>query len=201
MTHQRANKNPLSPFSEIAPLTFETERLRLRAVTPSDFTLIFNLYTGDPVATKYMAWPRISTPQEGLPFLEMVDSSFRGSPVSQAYFSWLIQLKSTGEFIGGCGIDASTETTADGGYILNPKFWGHGYATEAFKALVDWARSQPNVQCIEATHHPDNPASGAVLRKSGLAFDRVNRTENSYPNIGERVVDELVYAWRRRSTE
>jgi ribosomal-protein-alanine N-acetyltransferase len=144
-----------------------------------------------------MAWPRVSTPKEGLPFLEMIDASFKGSPISQPNFSWLIQLKSTGEFIGGCGIGATTETTADGGYILNPRFWGQGYAAEAFKAVVDWARSQPNIQRIEATHHPDNPASGGVMRKSGLAFDRINRTENRYPNVGQVVVDELVYAWKR----
>jgi [ribosomal protein S5]-alanine N-acetyltransferase len=197
----RANKNPLSPFSEVPPLTFETERLRLRAATPSDLTLIFDLYAGDPVATKYMAWHRWASPEEGLSFFEMVDSSFKGTPVSQPNFSWLIQLKSTGEFIGGCGIGATTETSVDGGYILTPRFWRQGYAAEAFRAVVEWACTQPNIQRIEATHHPDNPASGRVLCKSGLTFDRVNRTESRYPNVGEVIVDELVYAWKRPSRE
>lgn len=129
--------------------------------------------------------------------MEIVASSFSGTPSAHADFAWLIQLKSTNEYIGSCGIGAVSETTAGGGYILNPKFWGHGYAAEAWRVVVDWARDQPNVQRIEATHHPDNPTSGAVMRKVGLTFDRINRKENGYPNVDEVIVDEVVYAWNR----
>jgi ribosomal-protein-alanine N-acetyltransferase len=201
MTRSAADKNPLEPFSEVPPRTFETERLRLRALALTDLDLVFDLYTGDPVATKYMAWPRVSTPEEGRPFVEIVDSSFSGKPITHPDFVWLIQLTSTREFIGSCGIGFDSETTAGGGYILNPRFWGKGYAAEAWKVVVDWARGQPNVKRIEATHHPDNPASGAVMRKVGLTFDRINRKENGYPNIDEVVVDELVYAWKRSESE
>lgn len=193
--------NLLRPFSEVPPHTFETERLRLRALTLLDLTLVFDLYTGDPVATKYMAWPRVTTPEEGRPFVEIVDSSFSGRPVAHADFVWLVQLKATREFIGSCGIGFHSETTAGGGYILNPNFWGKGYAAEAWKVVVDWARSQPNVQRIEATHHPDNQASGAVMRKVGLTFDRIDRKENGYPNVNEAIVDEVVYAWKRPQSD
>jgi len=174
MTAARSNPNPLAPFSELPPRVFETERLRLRALILEDLTLIFKTYTGDPIATKYMAWPRAKTPEDGRPFLISVANSFSGKPVASAQFSWAIHLKATGECIGGCGIGADSEFVAGGGYILNPRFWRHGYAAEAFAAVVDWARQQPLVQRIEAVHHPDNPASGSVMRKVGMSFDRVN---------------------------
>lgn len=114
-----------------------------------------------------------------------------------AHFVWIIQIKETGQCIGSCGIDASSERTACGGYILNPAFWGQGYATEAWRPVIEWTKTQPEVHRIEAMHHPDNPASGAVMRKVGLSLDRIDRKEDRFPNLGGGVVDELVYAWVR----
>jgi RimJ/RimL family protein N-acetyltransferase len=118
---------------------------------------MFEVYTGDPLATKYMAWPRVTTPEDGRPFVELIDSSFSGVPVGAAQFAWLIQLKTTGEFLGSCGIGADQDMSAGGGYILHPRFWGQGYAAEAFTAVVDWAREQPDVHRIEATTTPITP--------------------------------------------
>jgi len=196
-----ANQNALAPFSEVPPSIFETERLRLRALTLADLDLIFETYTGDPIATNYMAWPRYTRPEDGRPFLEAVEASFSGAPIGTAQFSWLISLRTTGEAIGGCGIGTDSETSVGGGYILNPRLWGKGYAAEAFRPLVGWAQTQPHVHRITATHHPDNPASGAVMRKVGLVFERVMRTENGYPNLNQQIVDEVVYSWTRAPGE
>ena len=90
----------LTPFSEVPPRIFETERLRLRALTIADLDLIFETYTGDPIATNYMAWPRYARPEDGRPFLDEVEASFSGTPIGTAPFSWLISFKTTGEAIG-----------------------------------------------------------------------------------------------------
>ncbi len=190
-------RHSIAPFNEVAPLTFETERLRLRAAELSDLTMLFHVYTGDPVATKYMAWPRANVPDDCRSFFEGVVASFAGKPTAGVEFVWVIQLKETGEYIGSCGIGTQTGATIGGGYILSPAFWGKGYAAEAWRPVVEWAKTQPEVKRIEAIHHPDNPASGAVMRKVGLSFDRIDRKEDRFPNLGGGVVDELVYAWVR----
>jgi RimJ/RimL family protein N-acetyltransferase len=193
-------KNDMSvlyPFREVPPRIFDTERLHLRAAGISDLELVFKVYTSNPIATKYMFWPRSRVPQDGGSFLEFVDASFAGKPSEVLVFSWLIQIKATGECIGGCGIGRKSGATVDGGYILNPAFWGKGYAAEAWKPIVDWAKTQPEIQRIEAAHHPDNQASGAVMRKVGLTFQGNRRSENAYPNLGECIVDDVVYAWVR----
>jgi len=64
--------NPLLPFREVAPKTFDTARLLLRAASTLDLQLIFELYGGDPVATKYMAWPRSVTSEDSREFFEIV---------------------------------------------------------------------------------------------------------------------------------
>jgi ribosomal-protein-alanine N-acetyltransferase len=190
-------QSPLYPFTEVPPRTFETERLRLRAAGTSDLDIVFKVYTGDPIATKYMFWPRSIAPEDGQPFLELVDASFAGRSNGSISFSWLIQLKETGEFIGGCGIDSLTGNTVSGGYILNPAFWGKSYAAEAWKPVVEWAKTQPDIARIEAGHHPDNPASGAVMRKVGLTFDKITDAEGKYPNLDGDSHETVVYTWVR----
>jgi ribosomal-protein-alanine N-acetyltransferase len=163
----------------------------------ADLERIYEVFTSDPVATKYMAFPRATSPEDGRAFLEHVESSFAGRSNGSLEFAWLIQIKERGEFIGNCGMGTHIGATVGGGYILNPAFWGKGYAAEAWNAVFEWAKTQPDIQRIEARHHPDNPASGVVMRKVGLTFDSIKRRENGYPNLGDGIVDELVYAWER----
>lgn len=54
------------------------------------------------------------------------------------------------------------------GYGLGPGWWGHGYATEAAKAVLPWALRQ--VPAVVARTSPDNLASQRVLDR--LAFQR-----------------------------
>ena len=48
-------------------------------------------------------------------------------------------------------------------------FWGHGYATEAALAVLDFVREQ-GVLYVTATHDVNNPASGRVMQRLGNAL-------------------------------
>ncbi|MFI5524924.1 GNAT family N-acetyltransferase [Streptomyces platensis] len=54
------------------------------------------------------------------------------------------------------------------GYGIVPSRRGRGYATEAARALVAFARSAPGVHTVRADVELSNPASGRVLEKAGL---------------------------------
>lgn len=69
--------------------------------------------------------------------------------------------------IGMCGLNVDEEGEAELGYWIARKHWGHGYATEAARAVVDVARSH-GIERLRAGHFVDNPASGKVLRKAGF---------------------------------
>ena len=75
--------------------------------------------------------------------------------------------------------------------------WGHGLATEAWRPVVEWGKSQPNVQRIEADHHPDNPASGNVMRKLGRIREGVVPDFCVLPNLGSQKVEMVIWAWTR----
>jgi RimJ/RimL family protein N-acetyltransferase len=57
------------------------------------------------------------------------------------------------------------------GYMVRPLHRNHGYATEAARALVDWALSQPGVTAVRAETDRDNLASQRVLQKLGALPD------------------------------
>lgn len=68
----------------------------------------------------------------------------------------------------GCLEGPDSEGTVEIGYSIVPEYRGHGYATEAGKALVEWALQQPGVERIVAECATDNAASVRVLEKIGL---------------------------------
>lgn len=191
----------LAPLTAIPPREIETERLHLRALKPGDGQLLFDLYAKDREICKYMSWEADGKIETSDAFVSMVVDSFAGKHNGKAMFSWLIRLKETGEYIGSAGFESSNETTVSGGYILNPKFWGAKYASEAWRALVQLAQADPGVQRIEANHHPDNPASGKVMQAAGMTFFERRTKTASFPNLSAELQDEVLYAWRRGSED
>lgn len=49
------------------------------------------------------------------------------------------------------------------------KHWGKGYATEAYKSVIDELFRSGFTKII-AVHHVDNLASGRVMQKCGMSF-------------------------------
>jgi ribosomal-protein-alanine N-acetyltransferase len=186
-----------APLSELPPRSFETSRLMLRAVQSGDSELIFKTYSSDPVVTKYMSFPCARSPEESVPFITGVVANFAGQRSDHEQFAWLVFRKDTGECIGVAGLGVNSPSVIGGGYALSRSAWGQGFATEAWGVLVEWAKSQPGVQRIFAEHHPDNPASGNVMRKLGMTCEGINPKSALLPNVGPEKVDVVVWAWNR----
>lgn len=56
-------------------------------------------------------------------------------------------------------------------YHLGKEYWGHGYATEAAKAVVDIAFSYPEIMRVSADAVIMNSASSRVLEKIGMKLE------------------------------
>lgn len=56
------------------------------------------------------------------------------------------------------------------GYWLGADFWGEGYATEAAKAVVDFAFDRLDLREVNASVLPENERSVRVLEKAGLSY-------------------------------
>jgi [ribosomal protein S5]-alanine N-acetyltransferase len=63
-----------------------------------------------------------------------------------------------------------TNGTVEIAYGIVPSFEGRGYATEAARALIDFAQSDDKVRQIIAHTMPEANASTRVLKKCGFTF-------------------------------
>jgi RimJ/RimL family protein N-acetyltransferase len=73
-----------------------------------------------------------------------------------------------------CGlIKRDTLPDIDIGFALLPEFWNNGYAAEAAGAMIFYAHKTLRIDRIVAITSPDNEASGRVLNKLGLSFERL----------------------------
>ena len=79
---------------------------------------------------------------------------------------WILTSSRGDELVGGGGFKGSpVEGAVEIGYEIRPAHRRSGLATEAVDALVGWALSHADVECVMAETMFDNLASLALLRK------------------------------------
>lgn len=152
----------------------ETERLLLEPLDVSrleDFVAL----TADPHTMRY--W----TP--GGPFRrDVAEQNFAASLArvrGHGFGRRWIVAKENGAGLGfadtkyfGQGCDDVSPDEVEIGWMLMPPEWGQGYATEAGSAVRDEAFDRLELESIVAVHHPANAASGRIMEKLGMAFER-----------------------------
>jgi RimJ/RimL family protein N-acetyltransferase len=91
-------------------------------------------------------------------------------PCDPAHPAALIFARTLGapRLVGGIGLRPLPCGGLDLGYWIARRHWGLGYATEASRAVVAFARAILPARRLVADHFTDNPASGNVLRKLGF---------------------------------
>jgi ribosomal-protein-alanine N-acetyltransferase len=153
---------------------FETERLRARLFTESDAPLLRALnenpnvyrYTGDgPLADDAAALEILRTrifPQVRL----HGTSRFAVELLPHV----VIDPRPAHTCIGWCGLklDPDDGGAYDLGYRFFEDAWGHGFATEAARATLAWARVNLKDARIIARARVENVASHRVLEKIGM---------------------------------
>ena len=109
---------------------------------------------------------------------------------------WIVA-KATGAGLGftetkyfGHGYRDVSADEVEIGWMLTPSAWGQGYATEAGCAVRDEAFVRLQLESIVAEHHPGNPASGRIMEKLGMTFERDVVAGNGWPGRLYRLTRE-----------
>ena len=186
-----------------APPRLRTPRLALRHPRADDAQALFDAYCADARVTRFMTWSPHASVDDTRAFLARVaEEHARGTA-----WQWvLVPLDATGdatgdaaEPVGMVGLVARGPHRLELGYVLAHAWWGRGLTTEAARAVVDDALAQPGVWRVEAYHDVDNPASGRVMIKAGMAREGVLRRHSVHPNVSPEPRDAVVYARVRGS--
>jgi ribosomal-protein-alanine N-acetyltransferase len=154
-----------------------TERLILREFKESDWPDVL-AYQSDPLYLRYYHWTD-RTPEAVQEFVRMFLANQEQQP--RIKFQLAVTLKSSQRLIGNCGIRMKAADAHEGdiGYELSPKHWGHGYATEAARAIVEFGFTQLGLHRIWSWCIAENVGSARVLQKLGMQAEGRLR-ENEY---------------------
>ena len=142
----------------------KTERLLLRPMTVADADAVWKWVSDERVA-KYMVYPTYTDKEKLREWLRSIEE-FDGE-----YHFGYVRL-SDNELIGSGSIGPSTQKEGFWGFGYNFRYdcWKMGYATEAAKAMIDFAKREFGITHFCSSHVEPNLASGHVMEKCGLHF-------------------------------
>lgn len=153
-----------------APPTLRTARLVLRPFAIGDAADVQRL-AGDPrVAATTLNIPH---PYED----GMAETWIAGhAPGWEAGREVVFAITLDGALAGAVGLVIErAHRRAELGYWIGVPFWNRGLATEAARAVLDWAFESLALHKVLARHVPANPASGRVMEKLGMAREGLQR--------------------------
>ncbi len=168
----------------------ETERLCLRRMDQSDLEYFIAIHQ-DPDVARYIGGGNPRPPPETEKWFQDVQDSYANADLGPL----TVVRKADGVRVGRCGLsdaaveraappgalrrawlfralapaDAEIEPLPELGYTFGKAHWGQGYATEAARAVIEYAKLRQFTQ-IMSVIHADNHGSRGVAAKFGVRF-------------------------------
>lgn len=150
-------------------MRLETKRLILRDYEECDIEAYFKLKS-DSKTMYYLQDIQLYTKEEAEEDFANVLQDMKSD--DRKFYFLHIELKDSHEQVGSVGYTV-TENTPVGklvhaGYFIYPKFWNHGYVTEAFKKILDFAFLENDVYRVTTGCLAENVGSEKVMKKCGM---------------------------------
>jgi len=174
----------------------ETDRLILRQPSKSDISDIVRNLSDLRVSKWLLVVPYPYTRKNAIWYIDHSAEKVKVKPRND-YGFW-IELKETGEVIGGIGLHQikSDQGTSTVGYWLGVKHHRKGYGSEALEALIDLAFERLRLRRLEAGVLVGNPSSGKLLEKYGFKREGLKR-KAIIPKATGKIGDEYIYGLLR----
>ena len=144
-----------------------TSRLVLRRFQISDVEP-FQAYRSDPLVARYQGWEAPYSRVKAEAFVtEMMNCPMI---VSTAWMQIAIERENDHAMIGDCAFHLLPDDLrqAEIGFTLAQPWWGHGYATEAVRALLQFLFTEADLHRVIAVCDVLNKASMRVLERVGM---------------------------------
>lgn len=158
---------------------FHTERLTLRPLGMRDLETVHR-YASDLENCRFMLFLPNETLEETQAFLTRVEVEW--AKEAPAFYEFAAVLD--GVQIGAVSVSPDGGE-GELGWIFDKRHWGRGYASEAARAVIGFARTLPGITRCVAHCDARNAASERVMQKLGMHLEW-DDGERIYPKTGER---------------
>ncbi|MBP1907290.1 RimJ/RimL family protein N-acetyltransferase [Paenibacillus turicensis] len=150
--------------------TIETTRLLLRPFLASDAPIVSELCNNYNIYKSTLSLPYPYSESDAVAWIERHEGNFS----KDVMYQFAITDKVTQELYGGIGISNNQgHKHGELAYWIGEKYWGKGIASEAAKAMIEFAFNHKKYHKVYATHFASNPASGKVMLKAGMVQEGV----------------------------
>ena len=140
----------------------KTERLILRKFTGNDLDALYKIFS-DKEVNRFLPWFPLTSMEDARVFYE---TRLKSGHEDGSYHYAICQKRDSIP-IGYVNVGAGD--SYDLGYGLRKEFWRRGIVTEAVRAVVEQMRKD-GIPYITATHDVNNPRSGEVMKRVGMAY-------------------------------
>lgn len=137
-----------------------TQRLDLRSIQLEDLELAHDLWTNAEVR-RFLFDDRVISLDEARALIEASLKNFE----EHGYGLWFTFSREAGALVGFAGFIASSDESPNLVYGIRPEFCGHGFATEAAKAVLDYAFETLALSSVKADVDEPNAVSVRILEK------------------------------------
>ncbi len=167
-------------------MRIKTERLTLEPISLHYLESI-HAYSSDPENTQYMVYlPRDSIEESRAFIMRSMEEWAKENP---AFYEFVIL---EGErHVGGASVYMLEDGSVELAWILDKRFRGHGYATEAARALMAWGRDSLGVRRFIAMCDSENVASWRLMERLGMRRIRLSGGRKNRSSDEER--QEVIY--------
>ncbi|HVT39329.1 MAG TPA: GNAT family N-acetyltransferase [Gemmatimonadaceae bacterium] len=148
------------------PPSLESTRLILRPFVAADAADVERLAGDFQVAKTLLSMPHPYPPGAALEWISKHDELWRAR--KEVPFA-IARRDRGGALSGAIALHfALDHHHAEVGYWIARASWGDGVASEATRAVLQWAFTDLELHRVFARHMATNPASGAVMRRNGM---------------------------------
>lgn len=163
----------------------ETERLILRRWLEAD-RAPFAAINADPRVMEH--FPAVLDAAASDAIIERIEAGFE----REGFGLWAVERRDTGDFIGFVGLAKPSFTAhftspehpvVEVGWRLAPDAWGHGFASEAARAALQFGFEQLGLTEIVSFTARQNERSQAVMRRIGMT--RTGADDFAHPALAE----------------
>ncbi|MCL2574794.1 MAG: GNAT family N-acetyltransferase [Defluviitaleaceae bacterium] len=150
--------------------TITTERLILRLYKISDAQRVCELCNNYNIYKSTLTLPYPYPIESALAWIPTHYENF----VNDRLYELAVTDKATGELFGAISLTNNQRyKNGEIAYWIGEEYWGNGYATEALKALIDFAFLEKGYHRVWGRFFASNPSSGKVMQKVGMVKEGV----------------------------